>query len=422
MRGELHFDAVVIGAGSAGLTAATRLAEGGARVCVLAKGVGSTHLAPGTVDVLGHTPDLVEEPGRALSELAAARPDHPYALMGVESVAPALQWFAERIAEGPHPGYRYVGDLEHNHLLPTAVGVLRPSALVPETMAEGDMRRREAVCVVGAGVLRDFHASLCAANLEAAGIAARAIDVELRVDRADANALGLARRFDDPDFRAAFAAELTPLLHGDERVGLPAILGLRDPHGAWADLQRRLGRGVFEIPTLPPSVPGMRAFEALRTALRAAGGRLILGSEVLGADRDGERVIAVSAHAAGHDVRYHARWFVLATGGFASGAIALGSDWVARDTVLGLPLRGVPAPGERRFVGEYLVEQPMARAGVAVDGSLRAEGTENVLVAGASLPGAVPWREGSGEGIALASGHRVAEVVLAQEATMKAAV
>ena len=49
---ELHFDAVVIGAGSAGLTAATRLAEGGARVCVLAKGIGSTHLAPGTIDVL----------------------------------------------------------------------------------------------------------------------------------------------------------------------------------------------------------------------------------------------------------------------------------------------------------------------------------------------------------------------------------
>jgi glycerol-3-phosphate dehydrogenase subunit B len=422
VRGELHFDAVVIGAGSAGLTAATRLADGGARVCVLAKGIGSTHLAPGTVDVLGYAPELVEDPARALSELAAARPDHPYALMGVESVAPALRWFAERIAEGPQPGYRYVGDLEHNHLLPTAVGVLRPSALVPETMAEGDMRRREPVCIVGARVLRDFHAALCAANLEATGIAARAVDVDLELDRADANALGVARRFDDPDFRAAFAARLTPLLHGDERVGLPAVLGLSDPHGAWADLQRRLGRGVFEIPTLPPSVPGMRAFEALRAALRGAGGRLVLGSEVLGAERDGERVRSVIANAAGHDVRYHANWFVLATGGFASGAIALGSDWVTRDTVLGLPLRGAPAPGEPRFAAEYLAEQPMARVGVAVDGSLRAEGAENVLVAGAALPGAVPWREGSGEGIALASGYRAAEVALAEGASVKAAV
>ena len=56
----------------------------------------------------------------------------------------------------------------------------------------------------------------------------------------------------------------------------------------------------------------------------------------------------------------------------------------------------------------------MARVGVAVDAELRAEGAENVLVAGAALPGAVPWREGSGEGIALASGYRAAQVVLAR--------
>src|SRR3954469_7166104 len=112
MSPSLTYDVVVGGAGVAGLTAATRLAEGGARVCVLAKGIGSTHLAPGTVDVLGYAPDLVEEPARALSELVAARPDHPYALVGVESVAPALHWFSERVAEGPQPGYRYVGDLE----------------------------------------------------------------------------------------------------------------------------------------------------------------------------------------------------------------------------------------------------------------------------------------------------------------------
>ena len=56
----------------------------------------------------------------------------------------------------------------------------------------------------------------------------------------------------------------------------------------------------------------------------------------------------------------------------------------------------------------------MARVGVAVDAELRAEGAENVLVAGAALPGAVPWREGSGEGIALASGSHAAQIVLAR--------
>ena len=382
MRSELHYDAVVIGGGTAGLVAGARLAEGGARVCVLAKGVGSTHLAPGTIDVLGYAPERVEEPERALGDLIAARPDHPYALIGAEAVGAALQWFSDRVCDGPQPGYRYVGGLERNHLLPTAVGAVRPSALAPETMAEGEARSDEPVCVVGTRVLRDFHAALCAANLAGAGLTARAVEVELEVERAD------------------------------ERVALPAVLGLRDPHGAWADLQRRLGHPVFEIPGLPPSVPGMRVFEVMRHALRRAGGRLVLGSEVIGAERANGRTEAVRAHAAGHDVRYHARWIVLATGGFASGAIELGSDWVARDTVLGLPLRGVPGPDEARFVREYLAEQPIARAGIAVDGSLRAEGAENVLVAGAALPGAVPWQEGSGEGIALASGYRVAQLVL----------
>jgi glycerol-3-phosphate dehydrogenase subunit B len=421
MRSELHYDAVVIGAGVAGLVAGTRLAEGGARVCVLAKGVGSTHLAPGTVDVLGYAPERVDEPGRAVGELIAARPDHPYALIGIETIGEALAWLAERVAQGPLHGYRYVGGLERNHLLPTAVGVVRPSTLVPETMAGGDLRAGGPVCIVGSPVLRDFHPSLCAANLVRAGVDARSVELTFEVDRADQNALGLARRFDDPSWRAAFASQLAPRLQGEERVGLPAVLGSTDPHGAWSDLEERLGRRVFEIPTLPPSVPGMRLFEVLRSALRANGGRLVLGSEVVAAERADGRVVSVSGHASGRDVRYVAPSFVLATGGFASGAIELGSDWVTREQVLGLPLRGEPPAGEPRFVGEYLTEQPMARVGVAVDAQLRAEGAENVVVAGAALPGAVPWRELSGEGIAVASGHRAATVILSRAAAGAAA-
>jgi glycerol-3-phosphate dehydrogenase subunit B len=411
LRSELHFDAVVIGAGTAGLVAGTRLADDGARVCVLAKGVGSTHLAPGTVDVLGYGPERVEEPGRAVGELIAARPDHPYAFIGLEAVGESLAWFADRVAEGPLPGYRYVGGLERNHLLPTAVGAVRPSTLIPETMAGGDLRSGDSVCIVGSRMLRDFHAALCAANLDKAGFDARSVEVAFEVDRADQNSLGLARRFDDPSWRAAFAAQLAPLLKPGERVGLPAVLGLTDPHGVWSDLEQRLGRQVFEIPTLPPSVPGIRLFEVLRAALRRNGGRLVLGSEVVGAERADGRVAAVSGHASGRDVRYVAPSFVLATGGFASGGIELGSDWVTRDTVLGLPLRGEPPRGEPRFVNEYLAEQPMARVGVAVDAQLRAEGAENVAVAGAALPGAVPWRELSGEGIAVSSGYRAASTL-----------
>jgi glycerol-3-phosphate dehydrogenase subunit B len=411
MREALHFDVVVIGAGTAGLTAATRLAQAGAKVCVLAKGVGSTHLAPGTIDVLGYAPGRVDEPRRAVAELAAAQPDHPYALLGAEPVADALAWFAGIAAAGPLPGYSYAGGLERNRLLPTALGALRPSALVPETMAAGDRRDLHRVAIVGTPALRDFHESLCADNLRAAGVEARGVTVDLHLERADMNAQGIARHMEDPAWRASFCAALSPRLGDAEHVGLPAMLGLRDPHAALMDLQHRLGRWVFEIPTLPPSVPGMRLYEILRSALRAAGGRLMLGAEVVSAARDGDRVTEVATRAAGRDLTYAAPWFVLASGGFASGAIELDSSWVTHDRVLGLPLRGAPGPGERRFAGDYLDDHPLARAGIAVDRDLRAEGAENVLVAGASLPGAEPWREGSGEGIALASGYRAAQLI-----------
>jgi glycerol-3-phosphate dehydrogenase subunit B len=418
---DFHYDVVVIGTGVAGLCAATRAAEGGASVCVLAHGVGSTHLAPGTVDVLGYAPERVEDPAQTLSGFVEDRPEHPYALLGVDAIAPALDWFGERIANGPQPAYRYVGTLERNMLLPTAVGAPRPSALAPETMARGELNDKSPICIVGVPRLRDLHASLCAANLARLGIEARAVQLEIEDGRAEMNALGLARRFDDPAFRAEIADRLAKLLRPGERAGLPAMLGLRDPHGAWSDLQERTGHELFEIPTLPPSVPGMRVFEALKAALRAAGGRLVLGAKVVGAERDGARVTALRTHTGGRDTVYGADHIVLASGGFASGGLALDSDWETHERVLGLPLRGLPGPGAPRFRPDYFGEQPMGRVGVAVDSDQRAEGADNVLVAGAALPGAEPWREGSGEGIAITSGHRAAGLVLAEAGQAAAA-
>jgi anaerobic glycerol-3-phosphate dehydrogenase len=49
---------------------------------------------------------------------------------------------------------------------------------------------------------------------------------------------------------------------------------------------------------------------------------------------------------------------------------------------------------------------------------LRSPDATNVLVAGAALPGAIPWREGSGEGIALTSGYVAAQSITSQSATL----
>jgi glycerol-3-phosphate dehydrogenase subunit B len=214
-------------------------------------------------------------------------------------------------------------------------------------------------------------------------------------------------------------AQVAARLGAQERVAFPAVLGIADPHRAWAALEHGLGRPVFEVPTLPPSVPGMRLFAILREALRRAGGTVVLNNVVTSAERTGARVTALRTRVGLREERRGADWVVLATGGFASGGLELDSRWTARETALGLEVAGVPAPGEERFRAGYFEDHPMGRAGVAVGRDLRpvdAAGDrllENVLVAGATLAGAEPWREKSGDGLSLATGHRAAELVLA---------
>jgi glycerol-3-phosphate dehydrogenase subunit B len=287
-------------------------------------------------------------------------------------------------------------------------------------MAHGDLRAGGDVCVVGFRALKDFHPTLAAENLaRIPGVRARAIELDLvPEDRMDVNALGFARALDDATFRARVIAALAGRLHGDERVALPAVVGIADPHAAWSDLCDRLGHPVFEVPTLPPSVPGMRVFATLRERLRRAGGRVLMNNVVTGAEVTGGRVTGVRASAGLRESTHGTDWVVLASGGFASGGVELDSHWVAHERALGLPVAGVPPRGSERFRPAYFDEHPMGRAGIAVDGEQRpvddsgARVFDNVLVAGATLAGAEPWREKSGEGISLATGYRAAGLIL----------
>jgi glycerol-3-phosphate dehydrogenase subunit B len=415
-----HHDVVVVGTGLAGLTAAVRLAEAGASVLVLAKGVGGTHLGPGTIDVLGYDPDPVQRPLEALRALSARRPDHPYNLVGPDGVAEAIAWFKGRFGDGPLAPYAFTGDPAENRRLPTAVGVLKPTAIVPESMAAGDLRDGGQVCVVGFRALKDFHPMLLADNLARhEGVTARGIELNLLPEnRVDANAQAFGRAFDDETFRSEVISLVAARLAAGERVAFPAVLGVRAPHAVWTEMQEKLGRPVFEIPTLPPSVPGMRVFATLRERLRRAGGKAIMNAVVIGADRAGGRITAVRARTGLREVVHGADRVVLATGGFASGGVELDSSWRGREVAFGLPVTGVPEPGGERFRPAYFDEHPMARAGVAVDAQQRpvdAAGErvlDNVLVAGATLAGAEPWREKSGDGLSLSTGFRAAGLIL----------
>jgi glycerol-3-phosphate dehydrogenase subunit B len=415
----MTYDTVVIGAGLAGLTAALRLADEGRRVLVVARGVGATHLAPATIDVLGFAGQSVERPGQALPAFADAHPGHPYASLSIELIAASIEWFKSRL---PALGYR--GGLEENMLLTTAVGVAKPSAVVPETMAGGDLRAGGRFVFVGLEGLKDFYPAYLADNLgQGSAVSARALELAPpRGQEADVSSLGFARRFEESAFREAVVRKLAERVEQDEHVGFPAVLGIRNAGEVWRELETRLERPVFEVATLPPSVSGIRLFEAMTAALRQAGGRILFGSAVVGAETENGRVEGVVAESAVRRTTHRAGSFVLASGGFASGGIQVDSYGKIREAVFDLALAGMPsANGRPPFLSTYLEEQPLDRAGVPVDDRLRPTDDngnpsyENLYAAGATLAGAVPWQEASGTGLSLATGYAAAEAILGEE-------
>jgi glycerol-3-phosphate dehydrogenase subunit B len=411
--------AVVVGAGLAGLAAAIRLAQGGAAVTVVAKGAGGLHLSPGTIDVLGYGPERVDELPEALPAFVADRPDHPYARLSPEPLGEALEWF-----RGLVPALRYVGDPGRNMLLPTAVGAARPTALAPASVAAGELGGGARLAVVGLRSLKDLYPGLVAENLSRADVPggpveARALEVgwSARPGRADVAGPVHARGLDDPAERRRLADELRPLVEPGETVLLPAVVGLERAGEAWDDLQELLGAPVAEVPTVPPCVPGMRLQRALTEALAAAGGRLVIGPDAVGLEVASGRVMGVEVRQAARVRAVPADAVVLATGGFASGAIELDSRGGLRETVAGLPVRA-PVPGGPRLSPRHFDDQPLMRSGLAVDERMRPVDDEgrpvwaNLHAAGALVAGAEPWREKSGEGICLAGAVAAASAIL----------
>src|SRR5439155_9540734 len=179
-------------------------------------------------------------------------------------------------------------------------------------------------------------------------LAARPLAVDLQsLHRRHLGGLELARRFEDPSFRRELAAAVQPALGEATLVALPAVVGLEAHAEAASELTALLGARLVELPTLPPSLPGLRLELALVAALRGSGARLQVGTNA--------RVTAthVELEAAGHPLRIPAPRVVLASGGFASGGLEITRDGSLRESVAGLP---VSVPDDEPLFGRSFLE------------------------------------------------------------------
>jgi glycerol-3-phosphate dehydrogenase subunit B len=412
-------DVLVIGAGLTGLTAAWQVARQGKKVRLVARGWGITHWHAGCIDVLGYYAPVgqaaVKSPGETVAQLVADQPRHPLALAGINRLAEALEALQALCAEA---GYPLRGSLARNWLLPSAVGAFRPTCLAPETMIAGDLSLSAAMLIVGFKQLGDFYPHVAADNLTQQGIpAAHAmLDLPLLRERNFTTSTILAGLLDQPDFRQQVAAAVKPHIDRAERIGFPAVLGMKQPLLVKQDLEAKLGRPVFEIPILPPSVPGIRLHHILKQAIERQGGQIYTGMEVVGAAYENRHIVVIYTQAAARQQSHYFDQYVLATGGILGGGIHVGHEGEAREIIFDLPVT-VPTRRSEWFKQDFLDEEghPIYQAGLRVNQQFQPlnEANEpvyrNLFAAGTTLAHAEVIRERSLEGVALVTGYVVGQ-------------
>jgi glycerol-3-phosphate dehydrogenase subunit B len=391
---------IVIGAGLSGLMAANTAADTGAKVLIIGKGTGSLCLFSNTIDVLGNVPEGTKM-ADGLRLWIKDHPEHPYSRLDWEKIEQALSSFRSVFQSQ----YCFQSVNHENCLIPTGAGTYRPTYLIPSTMTAGASRKNEKVLIVGFKGFKDFYADYTADQLKCRGVVIPLSEFQGQ----EMSAVAIARLMEKESFRKALGRDVKKQMDSESRIGFPALLGIRDPLRVKKDLEEIIGVEVFEIPILPPSIPGMRIFRHFKEWLIQRGVTFLLGHSVLKANLNGKRCETVEVSHPPLSQPYSADRFILAAGRFIGGGLKADVEKLFE------PLFNLPVlqPGSRDhwFANSFFNGHPIHEAGILIDSSFRPvdqKGEQllgNVWIAGSILTGHDCIREKSREGIEIATGY-----------------
>lgn len=412
----MKFDSLIIGGGLAGLVCGIRLAEAGLHCAIVSRGQSALHFSSGSLDLLAQLPDgsPVSSPLNALEALKKQSPEHPYSLMGAENVC---RYAAESEALLARCNITLTGSYQQNHQRVTPLGTQRATWLSPQEIPVAPLAWQR-ITVVGIAGFLDFQPELVGGSLaennidvQIAELTLPALDT-LRNNPSEFRAANIARVLDMPEQQRLLIEELKTLANNTDALFLPACLGSEDSL-AWQNISRQLPCPLRLLPTLPPSVLGMRMSQQLRRRFQQLGGIIMPGDAVVNTQVENQNVRALFTRNHG-EVPLRARHVVLASGSFFSNGLQAKFDGI-REAIFGLDVQA-PAQREDWSKEDFFSPQPYLQAGVTVDEHFHptrdGQRIENLFAIGSVLAGFDPIEQGCGAGVSMMGALHVARQIL----------
>lgn len=406
----MTYDTIIIGGGLSGLMCGIELIEKGQNVAIISSGQSALHFSSGAFELLGgckHPLDKID----SLSEI------HPYRIIGKEKME---AWTERGKAILKSAGIKVNGDAKKNHYRLTPFGDIKPAWLSIDdyaTIEDTEDIPWKKVAIVTIDNYLDFYPEFIASGLAKYNVKSSIHSFTLpqfetlRKSSTEMRAANFARTITSAVIKG-MSCKLNELLTDEDIILMPALIGL-NYSSLVEELRAQVKKPVYFIPTIPASVPGIRAQVMLRNYFKRLGGAYFLGDVVTEGRIENNELISISTHNHNnHDFR--AKNYVLASGSFFSKGLVATQDRIV-ESIFNLD---VDAPGEReKWYDKDLYEnQPYMQFGVTTNTSfqpyLNGEIVTNLYACGSILANQNALKDGCGGGVAITTALHVADLII----------